>query len=249
MKEISKITASFSTIKLAEMDNVKLMSRSDTKFAFKISKLPELLNQMIPFYRVLEINGKLIHDYKSLYFDTDDRKFYLDHHNGRVNRNKVRFREYVGSDLTFLEIKRKNNKGKTIKKRIKVDSINDDLSVKQKEYIHSIIGSNIILNSKQWINFSRITFVHKVHKERLTIDINLNFKEKDRRGDLNQIAIGEVKQERMSRLSDFMRIAKDLHILPIRISKYCMSTLELNPELKQNRFKEKTLFLTKLKNL
>ena len=249
MKEISKITASFSPIKLVEMDNVKLMSRSDTKFAFKISKLPELLNQIIPFYRVLEINGKLIHDYKSLYFDTDDRKFYLDHHNGRVNRNKVRFREYVGSDLTFLEIKRKNNKGKTIKKRIKVDSINDDLSVKQKEYIHSIIGSNIILNSKQWINFSRITFVHKVHKERLTIDINLNFKEKDRRGDLNQIAIGEVKQERMSRLSDFMRIAKDLHILPIRISKYCMSTLELNPELKQNRFKEKTLFLTKLKNL
>ena len=249
MKEISKITALFSPIKLAEMDNVKLMSRSDTKFAFKISKLPELLNQMIPFYRVLEINGKLIHDYKSLYFDTDDRKFYLDHHNGRVNRNKVRFREYVGSDLTFLEIKRKNNKGKTIKKRMKVDSINDKLSVKQKEYIYSIIGSNIILNSKQWINFSRITFVHKVHKERLTIDINLNFKEKDRRGDLNQIAIGEVKQERMSRHSDFMRIAKELHILPTRISKYCMSALELNPELKQNRFKEKTLFLTKLKNL
>jgi len=246
MNEISKITASFSHIKLAEMDNVKLMSRSDTKFAFKFSKLPELLNQMMPFYKVLEINGKFIHDYKSLYFDTDDRKFYLDHHNGRVNRNKVRFREYVGSDLTFLEIKRKNNKGKTIKKRMKVDSINDKLSVKQKEYIYSIIGSNIILNSKQWINFSRITFVHKVHKERLTIDINLNFKEKDRRGDLNQIAIGEVKQERMSRLSDFMRIAKELHILPIRISKYCMSTLELNPELKQNRFKEKTLFLTKL---
>lgn len=249
MNEISKITASFSHIKLAEMDNVKLMSRSDTKFAFKFSKLPELLNQMMPFYKVLEINGKFIHDYKSLYFDTDDRKFYLDHHNGRVNRNKVRFREYVGSDLTFLEIKRKNNKGKTIKKRMKVDSINDKLSVKQKEYIYSIIGSNIILNSKQWINFSRITFVHKVHKERLTIDINLNFKEKDRRGDLNQIAIGEVKQERMSRHSDFMRIAKELHILPIRISKYCMSTLELNPELKQNRFKEKTLFLTKLKNL
>ena len=117
MNEISKITASFSPIKLAEMDNVKLMSRSDTKFAFKFSKLPELLNQMMPFYKVLEINGKFIHDYKSLYFDTDDRKFYLDHHNGRVNRNKVRFREYVGSDLTFLEIKRKNNKGKTIKKR------------------------------------------------------------------------------------------------------------------------------------
>ena len=62
-------------------------------------------------------DGKLIHDYKSLYYDTEDWKFYLDHHNGRVNRNKIRFREYVGSKLTFLEIKLKNNKGKTIKKR------------------------------------------------------------------------------------------------------------------------------------
>ena len=35
----------------------------------------------------------------------------------------------------------------------------------------------------------------------------------------------------MSRSSDFMRIAKDLNILPIRISKYCMSTLSLHPNL------------------
>ena len=42
--------------------------------------------------------------------------FFLDHHNRRVNRNKIRFREYVGSNLTFLEVKTKNNKGKTIKK-------------------------------------------------------------------------------------------------------------------------------------
>ena len=40
-----------------------------------------------------------------LYYDTEDRKFYLDHHNQRVNRNKIRFREYEGSNLTFLEIK------------------------------------------------------------------------------------------------------------------------------------------------
>jgi hypothetical protein len=51
----------------------------------------------------------------------------------------------------------------------------------------------------------------------------------------------------MSRSSDFMRIAKELFILPIRISKYCMSSLKLHPELKHNRFKEKVLFLNKLK--
>ena len=244
---LSKIVSGFQPISLSEMDGVKLMNRTDTKFAFEVTKLPLLIQKMIPFYRVLAINDKLIHDYKSLYFDTDNRKFYLDHHNRRVNRNKIRFREYVGSDLIFLEIKRKNNKGRTIKKRIKVDAIPEQLTLEQQQYVNKIIGKDLNVEAKQWINFSRITFVHKTQKERLTIDINLTFENDKQEGDLKQITIAEVKQERMSRSSDFMRIAKELHILPIRISKYCMSTLELNPNLKQNRFKEKVLFLTKLK--
>ncbi len=199
---------------------------------------------------MLSINDKLIHDYRSLYYDTIGRKFYLDHHNRRVNRNKIRFREYVGSDLTFLEIKKKNNKGRTIKKRIKATKISDKLTVEQKQYINKIVGQDINVEAKQWINFSRITFVHKVQKERLTIDIDLTFNNKQSSGDLKKIVIAEAKQERMSRsLSDFMKIAKELHILPMRISKYCMSTLELNPTLKQNRFKEKKIFINKLKQI
>ena len=247
MNNLSNIVSDFTSISLDEMDGVKLMNRTDTKFAFKADKLPLLLKKIMPFYRVLAINDSCIQDYKSLYFDTQDRKFYLDHHNRRVNRNKIRFREYVGSDLTFLEIKTKNNKGKTIKKRIKVDAISDELTLKQEEYINKIIGKNLNVEAKQWINFSRITLVHKTQKERLTIDVNLTFENKKRSGNLKQITIAEVKQERMSRSSDFMRIAKELHILPIRISKYCMSALELNPNLKQNRFKEKKRFINKLK--
>jgi len=244
---LPEIIANFSPISLDEMDDVKLMSRTDTKFAFKANKMPLLLQKLLPFYRVLSIDGKLIHDYKSLYFDTDDRKFYLDHHNGRVNRNKIRFREYVGSKLTFLEIKLKNNKGKTIKKRMKVDAISTELSEKQQRYIEKNIGEPIQVSSKQWINFSRITFVHKTQKERLTMDVNLTFENINDNGDMKHIVIAEVKQERMSRSSDFMRIAKEMHILPIRISKYCLTTLDLNPLLKKNRFKEKVLFINKLK--
>ncbi len=247
MSNFFQIVSNFQPISLSEMDGVKLMSRTDTKFAFKANKLPLLIQKMTPFYRVLSIDGELVHDYKSLYFDTANRKFYLDHHNRRVNRNKIRFREYVGSGLTFLEIKLKNNKGRTIKKRIKVDAISDILTDTQQEYVEKVVGSKIDVDAKQWINFSRITFVNKRQKERLTIDINLTFGNKKKSGDLKQIVIAEVKQERMSRSSDFMRIAKELHILPIRISKYCISTLELNPDLKQNRFKEKVLFLKKLK--
>lgn len=229
------------------MDDVKLMSRTDTKFVFNFLRLPEFLEKLSPFYKVLLIDGNLIHDYKSLYFDTEDRKFYIEHHNRRVNRNKVRFREYVGSGLTFLEIKLKNNKGKTIKKRIKVDSISEEITKKQQRYIHKIIGYPIEVSAKQWINFSRVTFVHKTQKERLTMDINLTFNNKKDEGDLKNIVIAEVKQERMSRSSDFMKVAKEMSILPMRLSKYCMSTLSLNPKLKKNRFKEKSLFINKLK--
>ena len=166
---------------------------------------------MQPFYKILEINNQLIHSYKSLYYDTEDRKFYLDHHNNRVNRNKVRFREYVGSNLTFLEIKLKNNKGRTIKKRMKVDSIVKQLSTEHKQYIKKVVGSEINLLAQQKINFDRITFVHKKNKERLTIDLDLTFQNDLNKGDLKKIVIAEVKQERMSRSSDFIRIAKELN--------------------------------------
>ena len=229
------------------MDDVKLMSRTDTKFVFNFLRLPEFLEKLSRFYKVLLIDGNLIHDYKSLYFDTDDRKFYIEHHNRRVNRNKIRFREYVGSGLTFLEIKLKNNKGKTIKKRIKVDSISEEITEQQQKYIDKIVGYPIEVSAKQWINFSRVTFVHKTQKERLTMDINLTFNNKKDEGDLKNIVIAEVKQERMSRSSDFMRVAKEMSILPMRLSKYCISSMQLWPQLKQNRFKEKQLFINKLK--
>lgn len=237
----------FETITLSEMDDVKLMSRTDTKFVFNFSRLPELLEKLAKFYRIMEIDGERLHDYKSLYFDTEDRKFYIEHHNRRVNRNKIRFREYVGSGLVFLEIKLKNNKGKTIKKRIKVDSISESITEKQQKYINNIVGYHIEVSAKQWINFSRVTFVHKTQKERLTMDVNLTFNNKKDEGDLKNIVIAEVKQERMSRSSDFMRIAKEMSILPMRLSKYCISTMQLWPQLKYNRFKQKQLFINKLK--
>ena len=247
MNLISKYTSSFSPISLEEMDGVKLMNRTDTKFTFSISVLPELFQNLSPFYNVLEIDNKRIHEYKSLYFDTKKRKFYYDHHNQRVNRFKVRFREYVDSGLTFLEVKRKNNKGKTIKKRLKVKDIVTSIKSEQQEYINKIIGQKLDVFPVQWINFSRITLVHKVLKERLTLDLNLNFYDEKSSGDLSKIIIAEVKQERMSRSSDFIRIAKDMRIYPMRISKYCFSAIELDSSLKNNRFKEKNIFLNKLK--
>tara|TARA_B100000900_G_scaffold414245_1_gene440372 strand:- start:1585 stop:2262 length:678 start_codon:yes stop_codon:yes gene_type:complete len=224
------------------------MNRSDTKFTFSVQKLPILLEKLVPFYDVLEINGKRLHSYKSLYFDTDDRKFYNDHHNRRVNRHKIRFREYEDSGLIFLEVKCKNNKGKTIKKRMKVNKIPNTLSNDHQRYVTNIMGYSLPVSSKQWINFNRVTLVHKKQKERLTIDVNLNYSDGIANGDLSKVIIAEVKQERMSRSSDFIRIAKDLKIYPMRLSKYCFTTMQIDHSLKKNRFKEKQIFINKIIN-
>ena len=86
--------SSFSTVSLKDIDSVKLMNRVDLKFAFNINKLPVLLSELNVFYNLLEVSGQKVQSYKSLYYDTSNRVFFMKHHNERVNRNKVRFREY-----------------------------------------------------------------------------------------------------------------------------------------------------------
>ncbi len=62
MSNLPQIVSDFSPISLSEMDDVKLMRRTDTKFAFKASKMQVLLKQLLPFYKVLTIDGETIHD-------------------------------------------------------------------------------------------------------------------------------------------------------------------------------------------
>ena len=45
MNNLTNIISKFSSITLDEMDGVKLMSRTDTKFAFKVDQLPLLLKK------------------------------------------------------------------------------------------------------------------------------------------------------------------------------------------------------------
>ena len=98
------------------MDSVSLMKRVDTKFLINRKKLESIFSSLSSHYKILKVKDVIKSKYSSFYFDTVNYKFFLDHHNGKLNRAKVRFREYVGSNLTFLEVKRKNQKGVTIKK-------------------------------------------------------------------------------------------------------------------------------------
>jgi len=248
LKAINNILASFESISLNQMDEVKLMNRTDTKFVFEYSLLNKIMEEIKAHYYVLDIDGIRLNAYRCLYFDTEDFKFYFDHHNGKKNRNKVRYREYIDSGLCFLEIKKKNNKGKTIKERIKVPKIPDTLTEKGNSFVHQIMGTDDVLVPKHWNKFSRITLVNKHIKERLTIDLDITFETSERQCQLGDMVIAEVKQEKVNYASTFMRVIKKHGVRPFRISKYCMATASLFPILKNNNFKPKFLKINKLQD-
>ena len=106
-------------ITLEEMEGIKLMNRIDSKYLTDEATLLHILDRAAEAgYRVLVTEGMRISPYDSVYYDTAGLRMFYDHHNRRLVRQKVRTRSYVNSGDTFLEIKRKNNKGRTKKKRM-----------------------------------------------------------------------------------------------------------------------------------
>ena len=120
--QIQEWLGRLSPISLDEMSGIKLMNRTDTKFVTCKRKLAELLELAQGKYFAQQIDGSRIANYRTVYWDTPEHRFYLDHHNGRAPRQKIRVRTYLDSDKTFLEVKTKNNHGRTKKKRITVPS-------------------------------------------------------------------------------------------------------------------------------
>ena len=117
---LENIIQSFSPITLAEMSSVKLMNRTDTKFVTTLPQLMALLEMAQDDYFAQEIDGQRNMLYDTTYFDTRTFEMYQEHQTGHTNRQKIRFRTYVSSNLQFMEIKTKNNHGRTKKKRIEV---------------------------------------------------------------------------------------------------------------------------------
>lgn len=221
------------------------MDRTDTKFVFKKNQLPSVLSQLQNYYRILDINGHKISRYESLYFDTTNFELYHKHQSGKLNRYKVRFRKYVESNLHYFEVKFKNNKGRTIKNRVKEKQIDGLIHSKADNLLKEKTPfDSTHLEAKLWVNYSRITLVNKTSPERVTLDINLHFKNAEQLKTIDDIVIAEVKQDKAA-TSAFIKLMKELHIREGSISKYCLGVISLFNKIKHNNFKPNIIQLKK----
>ena len=235
----------FNPISLDMMDRVKLMNRVDVKYIFSESILPHVLERISDHYFVLDTSSTRIASYQTLYFDTKKNKFYLHHHNGKRNRFKVRYRKYIESELTFFEVKYKNNKGRVIKDRIEVEDIKEELGEKELALVLKKMKKSLILEPRLENKFNRITLISKNGIERLTIDFNLSFLFNKVSEGMPDLAIAEIKQERYSRDSKIMEVFRQFGLRPERMSKYAIGMSIFSGE-KANNFKAKRIRINKI---
>lgn len=246
MIDLNTTLSNFVPISLEEMDHVKLLDRIDTKFIIHEDQLTSYLLEINSKYNLLAINGKLIHPYETLYFDTPDFHLYQMHHNGKRNRFKLRCRRYTNSGIAFFEVKSKTNKDRTIKNRIQVANIPETLDGILNQYIsdHTPGDFQGYIPALR-VYFDRLTLVNKAANERLTFDMNLRYRCNGDEKAIQNIVIAEVKQEKHS-LSPFRELMSVSRHHSNYMSKYCLGITCMHKELKMNNFKQKINRLNKL---
>ena len=234
------ILSDFLPISLDEMNAIMLMNRIDTKFVTTKQQLHRLLSLANSDYFIQEINGKRVSAYQTVYFDTTGYNMFYVHQSGHANRQKLRFRTYIDSDLQFMEVKTKNNHGRTKKKRISVT----DMNLQDEEKLlflkkHLRYEPSMLIPTLE-TKFDRVTLVNRAKTERLTIDTNLTFTNKisQRQESIDNLVIIELKRDGLSP-SPVLNMLKDLRIFPHGFSKYCMGQVLSNNQLRVNRFKQK----------
>ena len=249
-------------IGLDDMKAVRLMNRVDQKYMASADVLESLLERIADHYYVQHIAGEPRAPYKTLYFDTDRLAMYTMHHNQKLNRQKLRVRTYRSTDTTFFEIKNKDNKKKTRKVRIPIEAAMFDHVADIPEVCSFVeqntpyafgdaagrVSTDNSLHPCLENRFERITLVDKQMTERVTIDSGIRFHNRATGidADISRLLVIEVKHEVGAPMSTIERALHDLHVLPRRMSKYCIGTALTDPSAKHNRFKPKLLFIEKI---
>jgi len=216
--------------------------RKDLKFLLPASSLGELWGSLLPNYRVLGNPSLHWFPYKTTYFDTPQWDCYLQHHQGKGNRFKIRIREYLHSGNSYLEIKSRDIHGITSKHReILIEGSENRWLLNYSrgwtwEQFHPVLS----------IHVKRQTWVKDDGSERITIDSDMRFqsattatKTAEKEPWIEHLnypnwVIVEIKS--MKHRSELTRKLLELGGRPDSLSKYCWAVSALNLHSKKNLF-------------
>lgn len=260
---MDEILNNFAPITLDEMSGIRLMNRTDTKFVTTMERLEDLLVMAQSEYRVQEVSTTRNIPYYTMYFDTESFDMYCEHSHGHAGRQKVRIRSYVNSGLNFLEVKTKDNHGRTKKKRVSMQSFTPsapncdgfDCESDEKAIYFHFLQQHLKFAPERLApaienRFKRITLVNNSKTERLTIDTELQFTNQStgHAYAFDDIAIIELKRDGLE-YSPITAMLNELRIKPHKFSKYCLGSAMTNSSLPMNKFKSRLRAIDKVVQL
>lgn len=240
---IARTLTDFAPITLDQLNaKAAMLERLDNKYIIPADRFRPALEDFARHFDVLEIGGKRAFTYATRYFDDGDLHSYHDHHQGRRKRCKVRIRTYVDAGYSYLEVKLKDRRQVTVKKRQRVDGALDRIDDRAMAFIdacHSALYGQPLdraLVPVIGMDYERITLVARDGGERMTIDTALRFETADQlRAVRPDMFIVETKSARGNGLAD--AILRRQHLHPTRgCSKYCVGMVACGLVERRNRF-------------
>ncbi|NKX42976.1 polyphosphate polymerase domain-containing protein [Roseicyclus persicicus] len=241
---LDEFATRFAPVTLDEMNaKAAMMTRLDNKYVLTVSDLMGAAAGLSEIFEVLDIDGQRLFTYETVYFDDDGRQSFFDHHQGRRRRCKVRTRAYVDAGLCFVEIKLKDKRGVTVKRRIPVDPdrrhhLCDAGRAHVAGSYSALYGApfEAELHPVIQMRYRRMTLAARDGGERMTIDAGLSFWWGDRRRAVSDdLVIVETKSARGNGLAD--RVLRARHLHPVGgCSKYCVGMAALGEVPRYNRF-------------
>lgn len=237
--------AGFAPIGLEALNaKAAMLERLDNKYVVQGPVLAQAVAEFAALFDVLEIDGQRAFTYETCYFDDPERRSYHDHHQGRRQRMKVRVRRYVDAGLCFLEVKLKDKRGITVKKRMPYDAANaerlDDAAMAHVRRCHEALYGRPFereLEPVLRMRYRRATLVAREGGERMTIDSDIRFLAgPDEFGPPPGVFILETKSAHGNGLAD--AILRRHHQHPTNgCSKYCVGMSVTGAVQKYNRFR------------
>jgi hypothetical protein len=241
-----RIASSLSTFGAISLDGLNakaaMLERLDNKYIVPADRLMPAFERFGELFDVLEIGGKRAFTYATDYFDDPAAQAYHDHHQGRRKRCKVRIRNYVDAGFSYLEVKLKDIRDATVKKRLKLARPTRSLCDESLAFIEAchaeMYGAPLgrYLLPVIGMEYERITLVARDGGERMTIDTRIAFQAgAASRGAAPDMFILETKSARGNGIADKILRAEHLH--PTKnCSKYCVGMAALGLVERHNRF-------------
>lgn len=234
--------STYKTIGLEQLGAAQLQNRIDAKFPVGIQTAQKFLT-CLSDYNAVEIGSSICLPYQTLYYDTKDYDLFRMHQRGKSGRIKFRSRKYSTGDI-FHETKIKNNKGRTIKKRIEGLSLDKNSTplFPKKETLCPYAD----LHPSLMVYYDRITLAAPDFSERITVDFNLSYEYNSTKLNFPDIAVIELKRGRTDTPTRAKTVLRELRVSQCGFSKYCIGIAALNPDIPQNFMKNKFRYIDKL---